>query len=108
MKWYGHVLIKDENDWVKKCMDYEVQGVRPRGRPKKVIEKNVQTQQLCKEDVMDLRKLRKLIRHRVANSMRQKILDAGASQNPLQSLPFIRSVVMNLYSKYAYTIHVFM
>jgi len=31
----GHVLRKDKNDLVKKCMDYEVGGVRPRGRPKK-------------------------------------------------------------------------
>ena len=23
------------NDWVKKCMEYEVEGARPRGRPKK-------------------------------------------------------------------------
>ena len=30
-----HVLRKDENDWVKKCMDFEVEGVRPRGRQKK-------------------------------------------------------------------------
>jgi len=35
VKMYGYVLRKDENDWVKKCMDYEVEGVRPRGRPKK-------------------------------------------------------------------------
>jgi len=35
LRWYGHVLRKDENDWVKKCMDYDVEGVRPRGRPKK-------------------------------------------------------------------------
>jgi len=27
---------KDKNDWVKKCTDYEVEGVKPRrGRPKK-------------------------------------------------------------------------
>jgi len=32
---YGHVLQKEDNDWVKKCMEYEVEGVRPRGRPKK-------------------------------------------------------------------------
>ena len=44
LTWYGRVLRKDENDWAKKCMDYEVEGVRPRGRPKKtwseVIEKD--------------------------------------------------------------------
>jgi len=34
---------KDENDWTKKVMDYEVECVRPRGRPVKtwseVVEK---------------------------------------------------------------------
>jgi len=32
LRWYGHVLRKDENDWVKKYVDYEVKGVRPKGR----------------------------------------------------------------------------
>jgi len=32
---YGHVLQKENNDWVKKCMEYEVDGAGPRGRPKK-------------------------------------------------------------------------
>ena len=31
----GHVLRKDDNDWVKKCMEYEVVGSRLRGRPKR-------------------------------------------------------------------------
>ena len=35
LRWYGHVLRKDDDDWVKKCMEYEVVGPRPRGRPKK-------------------------------------------------------------------------
>jgi len=35
LRWYGHVLRKEDNDWVKKCMEYEVEGTRPRGRPKK-------------------------------------------------------------------------
>ena len=35
LRWYGHVLRKEDNDWVKKCMEYEVEGARPRGRPKK-------------------------------------------------------------------------
>jgi len=29
------VLRKEDNDWVKKCMEYEVEGSRPRGRPKR-------------------------------------------------------------------------
>ena len=24
--WYGHVLRKEDDDWVKKCMEYEVDG----------------------------------------------------------------------------------
>ena len=36
-------LYMDDNDWVKKCMDFEVEGVRPGAKPKKtrseVIEK---------------------------------------------------------------------
>jgi len=35
LRWYGHVLRKDDGDWVKKCMEYEVEGPRPRGRPKR-------------------------------------------------------------------------
>ena len=31
----GHVLWKEDNDSVKKCLDYEVEGSRPRGRPKR-------------------------------------------------------------------------
>jgi len=30
-----HVLQKEDNYWVKKCMEYEVEGARPRGGPKK-------------------------------------------------------------------------
>jgi len=32
---YGHVLRKEDTDWVKKCIEYEVEGSRPRGRPKR-------------------------------------------------------------------------
>jgi len=52
---YGHVLRKDENDWVKKCMDFGVEGVRPRGKP-------IVNQQICKEDAMNCRKWTKLIK----------------------------------------------
>jgi len=29
LRWYGYVLRKDD-DWVKKCIEYEVKGPRPR------------------------------------------------------------------------------
>jgi len=35
--WYGHVLRKSDDDWVKKCMVYEAEGPRPRGRPKRTL-----------------------------------------------------------------------
>jgi len=35
LQWYGHVLQKDDNDWLKKCMEYKVEGARPRVRPKR-------------------------------------------------------------------------
>jgi len=34
LQWYEHVLRKEDGDWVKKCMEYEIEGQRPRGRPK--------------------------------------------------------------------------
>jgi len=57
LRCYGHVLQKENNDWVKKCMEYEVEGARPRGWPKKtwteIVEKDCQARKLNKEDAMD-------------------------------------------------------
>ena len=35
LQWYSHVLRKEDNNWVKKCMECEAEGSRPRDRPKK-------------------------------------------------------------------------
>jgi len=35
LRWYGHVLRREDDNWVKKCMKHEVEGPRPRGRPKR-------------------------------------------------------------------------
>jgi len=60
LRWYGHVLRKEDNDWVKKCMKYEVEGGRPRGRPKKtwneIVEKVCQVRGLNREDATDRRR----------------------------------------------------
>ena len=31
--WYGHVMRKGEDGWVKKCMEFGGDGRRPVGRP---------------------------------------------------------------------------
>ena len=65
LRWYGHVLQKDD-DWVKKCMEYEVEGPRPRERPKRtwreVVKQDCQARKLNSEDAMDRSRWRKLIK----------------------------------------------
>jgi len=65
LRWCGHVMRK-EDDWVKKCIEYEVEGPRPRERPKRtwreVVEKDCQARKLNKEDAVDRSKWRKLIK----------------------------------------------
>ena len=65
--WYGHVLRKEDTDWVKKCMEYEVEGSRPRGRPKRtwreVVQRDCQARNLKREDAMDRGRWKKLIKN---------------------------------------------
>ena len=35
LRWFGYVERKDDNDWVKRCITWEVEGIRQTGRPKK-------------------------------------------------------------------------
>jgi len=66
LRWYGHVLRKKDTGWVKKCMEYEVDGSRPRGRPKRtwieIVQKDCQTRNLNREDAMDRGRWKKLIK----------------------------------------------
>jgi len=66
LQWYGHVLQKEDDDWMKKCMEYEVEGPRPRGKPKRtwreVVEKVCYACKLSKENAVDHSRWRKLIK----------------------------------------------
>jgi len=66
LRWYGQVLRKEDDDWVKKCMEYEVEGPRPRGRLKRtwreVVKEDCQARKLNTEDAMDCSKWRKLLK----------------------------------------------
>jgi len=42
LRGYGHVLRKEDTDWVKKSMEYEAESSRPRGRPKRTWREVVQ------------------------------------------------------------------
>ena len=57
LRWYERVLRKEDNDWVKKCMEYEVEGPKPRGRPRRtwreVAREDCQARKLNTEDAMD-------------------------------------------------------
>ena len=64
LQWYGHVLQKEYNDWVKKCMEYEVEGVSLSGQEtwREIVEKDCQARKLYREDIMDRNRWRKQIR----------------------------------------------
>jgi len=66
LRWYGHVLRKEDTDWVKKCMEYEVEGSRPRDRSKRtwspVVQKDRQACNLNREDAMDRGRWKKQIK----------------------------------------------
>jgi len=60
------VLQKEDTDWVKKCMEYEVDSSRPRGRSKRtwreVVQKDCQARNLNREDAMDRGRWKRLIK----------------------------------------------
>ena len=65
LRWYRQVLRKEDNDWVKKCMEYEVkvpgQEVDHR-KLEELVEKDCQAHKLNREDAMDRNRWRKQIK----------------------------------------------
>ena len=61
-----HRVCKPDSEILKKCMVYEVEGPRPRGRPKRtrreVVEKDCIAPKLNKDDTVNRNKRRKLIK----------------------------------------------
>ena len=67
LRWYGHVLrLEEDTDWVKKCIEYKVEGSRTRGSPKRtwieVVQKDCQARNLNGEYAMDRGRWKKLIK----------------------------------------------
>ena len=61
LRWYGHLLRKEDNAWVKKRMELEEEGSKPGGRPrrtwKEMMQKDCQAHKLNREDCSRWRKL---------------------------------------------------
>jgi len=59
-------VLRKDDDWVKKCMEYEVECSRPRGRPKRtwkeVVREDCEARKLNKGDAVDRCKWRKVIK----------------------------------------------
>ena len=57
VRWYGHVLRRDDGHVLRKALEFEVKGKRKRGRPKKTlktqVEKESKSVDLEKEDAMN-------------------------------------------------------
>ena len=38
LRWFGHVERKDDNDWVRRCITWEVEGISQRECTKNLVE----------------------------------------------------------------------
>ena len=73
LRWYGHVMRKGDENWVKKCMEYRVAGRRPVGRPKRgSVEADMAELEIDKEDVHHRSKWRRNV-----NVMKRKYNPIG-------------------------------
>jgi len=65
LRWFGHVERKDDNDWVKRCITWEVEGISQRGRPKKTwydcVKNDTESLGLSQQDAQSRNKRRKRI-----------------------------------------------
>jgi len=71
LRWFGHIQRKMDGDWVKGCTMVEVEGTRPRGRPKKswtdVIQDDMRLLGLVTDDTRDRGRSRRMIWGKPAN-----------------------------------------
>ena len=76
LRCYGHVMRKVDEDWVKKCMEYSVEGRGLVGRPRKTwlesVEADMAELEIDKEDVHDRSKWRRNV-----NVMKRKSSPIG-------------------------------
>ena len=66
LRWYGHVMRRDEQYVGRRIMEMDVQGRRKRGRPKQrwkdCIEVDLRSKGLTGDEIWDRNRWRKLVR----------------------------------------------
>ena len=78
VRWYGHVLRKEDGHVLRRALDFEVKGRRKRGRPKKTWRKQVEEE----SRKVGLRKVDALNRVR----WRKGVRDIATEVNPATSV----------------------
>ena len=70
VRWYGHVLRRDDGDVLRKALEFKVKGKRKRGRPKKTwkmqVEKESKSVGLEEKDAMNRARWRVVVGEIVA------------------------------------------
>ena len=73
LRWYGHVMRKNDEDWVNKSMAIEVEGRRLVGKPRRTwlesVEADMAELELDREDVHDRKKWRKNVMKRKSDAI---------------------------------------
>ena len=67
LRWYGHILRREEDHVGKQTMEMEVQGRRKRGRPKKrwidCVKEDLRGREIDEAEVYNRTRWRRLIRN---------------------------------------------
>ena len=69
-----HVMMKSDDGWVNKCVEYRVEGRRPVGRPRRTcVEADMAKLEIDKKDVHDRKKWRRNVMKRKSNPIGKRI-----------------------------------
>ena len=74
MRWYGHILRREDDDVLRKALDFRVNGKKKRGRPKMTwltkVKENIDKVGLKREDALDRAEWRKGIKKMAMRKIR--------------------------------------
>ena len=83
MRWYGHVLRKENENVIVKALKFEVSGSKGRGRPKQTWKKQVENWMkkngLGKEDACDRTKRRGVVKTMTIRNQANSVDNTGSN-----------------------------